>query len=639
MVTVTETQTGVYEGTYTIQASDEMLYITAQVTKGTDDEIGVAVIPLGEQGDDEGELDVDIRLDDPEDYFAEPGDTVEITVTVKYNDILADPDSFSLTINEEALTYTKTGNGTYTATKSIPSSPIEGNEFEIEAEATKGSETVIHSESFYVVFYTVYYHNVSKSNTTSTFDIYVGDLEGNAVSGATVNISYDDDDNVENAKAMQEQTTDSNGKTTFTTTYTDRSSLEIEGKVTKGEKSQKFKGEIHIEDVVIGPPQEDPSDTGFDVVYTGAFEIYEPGESVTREYTAYYDSDPWASKEVYYYITDGDMSIYTIIKKGTVNTDVYGEFTLTFSAPSKMGTIFFETGRPKTAEDDEYDEDDDLVYEEDFDIIYVGSEDDIYGDIDWEDDHISVSISSLVHGGKTTVTVTATDVPSGAQMMAIVLYGRIETVLDMVTAAVTADWQYWIGLHMTPLTKTNGDYTGEVIIPDFMPENEYYTVMAGWYDGGIPHYNKVVLKPGSGGGTPPPLPPTGEDLGTLESGGESATIDVGKGAAFDHAGKENSALLKSVSSDSATLQIHSTSETVTVNVGETKEVDTNDNGQNDLAITVDSVNTTSQSATLTFKPIAEEEEEGMNMMIILAVVVVLIVIVVVIAVAMRKKSP
>jgi hypothetical protein len=499
-VNVTETQTGVYEGSYTIKQDDTMVIVTATVSRGTDSDTGYAFVELTEEPEEVVDFSVDVMLDDPRDYQAEPGDAVEITVTVKENGTLVDADTLELDINDQSLQYTKTETGTYKATKNIPSALNKGDSYDIYAHAQKDGMDDSDFDSFYVTFFMVLYHNITKTNTSSTFDIYVSDMNGGVVEGASVSISYDDDDNENTPKVTKVGTTDSQGKARFTITYQEIDYIEVEGSVTHGGRSQEFDGAIMISDD-FGYEPEGPREEGFDVVDQGDLEVYNPGDTVTRQYTAYMNGAPWVNKEVHYYITEGFSPAYRVTGQDSINTDNNGKFSVTFTAPQEMAIINFETGRPKTQEDYVYDEDDDLVYEEDMEFVLISTGSDLPA-LDWEEG-ISVSVNTLAVGGPTTVKVTGANIPSDARVIASWFVGNADDYLETVTSvAFSSDWQYWTGGSGTFLSKENGKYVGELLLPEFMPQDEDYTIIGGWMESdGDVHLNYVVLQPGESGGT------------------------------------------------------------------------------------------------------------------------------------------
>ena len=481
-VTVTETSTGIYEGTYTVKSTDTYISISATAEKGTDTDSDSAYISIGE----EKGLSVSIKLDDPSDYYAQPGDAVEMTITVREDDTNVNADTFDLTVNDEALTHTNPSTGVYKATYNIDPDLTEGKSFSIHAEAEKGDKSGSTSASFYVLFYYVWYHKISTTNTSASFEVCVSDPDGKAVSGANVNISYDDDGSSWTPDKTEQKTTDSAGKASFSISYT-TSYLSIDGTASAAGKTQEFSGSLSI-----SAAPDEPEPEGFDVLYTGESKMYSEGDTVTKEYTAYNDGAVWANKDIYYYITKGSYPASSIIKHGKVTTGSNGKFTITFTAPGESAYIYFETGTPKTTEYS-YDKDDNLVYDTDSDYVFVTS-----GEWSFSDSSVSITVDKLKVGGKTKVTVKASNVPSDTTLMAFWAVGKIDTIWGL--WGFVPDWQCWngggFGLNMVPLTKTDGEYVGYIVLPEFMPEDSDYTVFAGWGSGTEVHINHLSLKPG-----------------------------------------------------------------------------------------------------------------------------------------------
>ncbi len=103
-------------------------------------------------------------------------------------------------------------------------------------------------------------------------------------------------------------------------------------------------------------------------------------------------------------------------------------------------------------------------------------------------------------------------------------------------------------------------------------------------------------------------------------------IYAGEDIKLFHKDKENKLIITSIEANVVTLKIEPLLPMVEVNLGETKELDTDKNGLNDLCITVNSVNSSSQSASLTLKTLAESEDKGLNPMLVSVLVFIIIVI-------------
>ena len=97
---------------------------------------------------------------------------------------------------------------------------------------------------------------------------------------------------------------------------------------------------------------------------------------------------------------------------------------------------------------------------------------------------------------------------------------------------------------------------------------------------------------------------------TLGLTGHSQTINVGEGVTFTHNGAEHAVVVDDVTGNSATLGVFSSPQVFDLTVGETKNIDTDGNDQNDLSVTLDSTNTTSQTANLTITTLAEGSGGG-----------------------------
>jgi hypothetical protein len=91
----------------------------------------------------------------------------------------------------------------------------------------------------------------------------------------------------------------------------------------------------------------------------------------------------------------------------------------------------------------------------------------------------------------------------------------------------------------------------------------------------------------------------------------------------------------SITNGSAVVEIRSTPQQVSLNIGETKEIDTDGNGKMDLSVTLNSI--TNGVVSLTIVPI--EESTGGLPVALIAGAIVAIVIVLVLVMFMMKKKP
>ncbi len=125
----------------------------------------------------------------------------------------------------------------------------------------------------------------------------------------------------------------------------------------------------------------------------------------------------------------------------------------------------------------------------------------------------------------------------------------------------------------------------------------------------------------------------GGDRMNITVGDASNVVNLyaGEDVQFYHKSTVNSLNIKSIDSNIVTLKIGSMEESAEVEVGGVRNLDTDGNGVNDLRIGASSVNTSSQSATLTFTTLYESEDSGSDdipvwAMSIFIIVIILIVI-------------
>jgi len=96
------------------------------------------------------------------------------------------------------------------------------------------------------------------------------------------------------------------------------------------------------------------------------------------------------------------------------------------------------------------------------------------------------------------------------------------------------------------------------------------------------------------------------ELGALSTSDTYTSIPASGGISFSISGQSHTAKVLTVTTTSATIEFASTPSQVTLNVGETKEVDLNDNGKMDLSVMLKSI--TNGKADLVFKMITEVTE-------------------------------
>lgn len=498
-INTTHVSTGLYTATYTSGDHDHSAHFEVDVTKGTDHETGELYIRFADD-----DLFIDITYNDQSMAYASPGDTVTATIKTTYRGGLVDVDEFTeLRLlhpddNRTNLTETRVGVGTYEVDITIPDTNTSTEHIlEVEAEYAGDHE---YTESIITVnLFTVWYHEEERTGNTVTFKLGVADMTGASIQGANIVLTDPDD---------KTGTTGADGTALFTLTDLWGTEL-VEGYATYEGKNQSFRGVITIE-------HDGPQDHELDIIYQGGEELYTTGQSISRSYKAYNDTEPLSNKEIFYYVAMAPQNTaFTIstphngivhgnmhqIKAGTVTTGQLGDFTVSFTLPSYTGivSVYFEGAMPLNPPHNvhnnpghrQYDLDDDMVYEEILDefMVYKG---------EFEDSPaVDISAEPLVVGGSAEMSVEAT-IGDGMIFAALIPGGAPGD--DFVDHE--APWDCWVdGGDRIMLEETSpGMYTGDVVIPGFMDEDEY-TIVAGYADeSGAMYFDQVALEEGEGTG-------------------------------------------------------------------------------------------------------------------------------------------
>jgi hypothetical protein len=511
-ITVSSVSTGLYQGSYEITNEDDHASFSVVVTKGTDIEYAELEIDVYKD-----ELELDIHFDHQNIAYAHPGDTLTATLTTTYRDELVDVSEFSHLRLVEAddailpLEETKVSTGTYHVTVEIPDT-TDGGYREIEAEADYANAKAQANAYIAVNVLYVWYNLNSVAGNTATFTLGVADESGHAISDAEIHII-----------SPQERTdnTDESGTAIFSITNIHDSAY-VYGKVSAQGMNQTFGGLIYTSE----SEEPDPKQRGFDVIYEGDEYWYESGTKVSRNYKAYNCSIPIQNKEIYYYITMNKMDLALegsmlwpadgshidgasqIIDTGYTTCDSFGSFSIDFTTPSEQGfvEIVFECPIPRHENnygehiDITYDEDDELVYEEDSDSIFIPK-----GKLGDSND-ISVKSDPLVVGGKTKFTIKPEGgLDYGDQLFAKWMAGTPTSGIYMEVSE--SKWISWVegGNNIFLKKNGNGEYEGYTVIPEFISDDEEFTIVAGKVDSdsGYADVNSVTLKEGESAGEEP----------------------------------------------------------------------------------------------------------------------------------------
>jgi hypothetical protein len=504
-IDVQEISPGIYHGSYEVQQDDYYLWFSAHAESGTDTDSAEFEAQIYEE-----RLELDIHFSYQSHAYLWPGESVIATLTTSYRDEPVDVDEFTyveLIDPEDTATdleYEGIQEGVYQV-EIVIDEVTQNGDYTLSARAQYANAHTQTQATITVNVLTVWYHLETVAGNTATFNLGVADSNGKGVSDAKVTITYPQE---------LREFTDENGLALFSVTGV-HNGITVHGQVESGDLIQTFSGQIYTD--FESEPQS-PHHEGFDVLYDGTEFIYSAGSKVTRSYRAYNDSIPISNQDIHYYVTHEDTdfiltgaympfdngwdmgSTSKVIKTGTVSTTQLGEFSISFTAPKNQGlvAIHFETGVNQEFMFSSYDYDDDLVYEEDSDYIFVNK-----GDL-WNAESVTISSEPLKVGGSTDITLRTSDKPNEKdELFAMWAAGKLSGPDEI--EAPGDDWTCWVdGGDVIFLKETSNpnEYKGEAVIPEFLPDDGDYTIVAGTMDSdsGYPYVNHATLKEGESAG-------------------------------------------------------------------------------------------------------------------------------------------
>ncbi len=516
-VTFTKKGTGVYETTVT--PSSMFSFLSATAEKGTMSDTGAALIrtPFS--------LSTKTAIIAPKDpaqmATLKPGDTVAFTIRIFEAGTAKDAPDLKVTVEDRStsgtstLTTSKVGTGVYETTFIIPPAS-KGTEYGMELE-WGSSPSASSSYDFQVNFYHVWYHRVTVTTTSATFDIYVADSAGKTVSGATVTGEYEyprKSGAPDGSGTLTTATTDASGKATFTIPLTDiDGDVDVRGDVSIGGTEQPYDGQIEVTDPapVTDPPRE-PMGYGFEVIpQLPPDASLEPGRKADLVFRAYNtpgfggDAMPWASKEVYFY-----AYVYEkVLKVGKATTDAQGRFTVSVLVPTGTSILSLEF-QAETEPGTWSDAEETLTTECNF---FNGKMS------DFKDGSLQVSVQRFGPGKVTDVTITwpkATATTQAAVFYAPGHHNLEDMDLQIEGGSEHIDWVPWSG---SPASLAFNGNTAEtsLLVPEFLPKSGEYTFLAFASDpskldlfscgGDYLNVNTAYVRPGGGGSGPGPTTP------------------------------------------------------------------------------------------------------------------------------------
>lgn len=500
-ITVTSQGTGLYRGSYTVRQTDNHLYFFYEAALGNDHEAGELYIQVYSIQDN-----VDVSFCGQDVVPARPGDALTATILTRTGSTLIPVTGFTLLYVEtptgktQNLTYVTRQDGIYDVEFTVPSVSVSGA-YMITAQPIGMWQT--DTAMVQVNVLDVWYHKVSVTGNTVSFEVFVSDMEGAPVQGASIELT----------REVWPQDT-FNGVTNATGAAL-ISVPNVEGRVP-------MTGFVHasglnqsIQGTVFNPVPETPDHNDFDILFTGTGTLLEPGEEATLDYCAYDTQVPAASKKIDYYVTatgsDFDWlfgvrnhveAAREVLAAGQATTDSLGKFSITFDVPEVQCRVDVRLEVPldpaEFPPNEDHDLDDDKYYE-------------AWPENDWNtegftfyayegnlDNDNEVKISGSFNPGKPGTMDASLSAATGDPVVA--MWGIGEWALeDAYSESYDPEWDCWVPAgYLVGLTNTeSGDYTGTFLVPEFI-DGQDVTLVAGYMDAadGTPHFDAKTISPG-----------------------------------------------------------------------------------------------------------------------------------------------
>jgi uncharacterized membrane protein len=300
------------------------------------------------------------------DFYPEPGDTVDITVSIKNGTpidaktVKVELKSFDgqtenvigeLRVNNESV-------GVYKASYTVPVDLAMATDYSVHSSASFSDYgdtnfiSPIFDMGFTVRFFDLYFEKTSESAGSTSMNAWVADLDGNALEGITVQLTQQTPGGLPQTATRD---TDSTGKTFFNLDHASAERVDVWGSLTDGTYTQRFYMEAIVdfsvpepnvpdefEDLNVEPWDTPEGDTIFD-------NIKRPGDDVTTKFRVYNATgEVVPDKRLNWYLLDRDGFLdtdFTVVESGYVVTDSTGDFMLTYKVPPTdvNGWLMFET--------------------------------------------------------------------------------------------------------------------------------------------------------------------------------------------------------------------------------------------------------------------------------------------------------
>lgn len=518
-IPLSELSTGVYKGTYLITQTDldeEVVAIFADVSHQGNNDTELFMSPLLADSTEEDWV-ATIDYISNEDRRAGVGDAVNLKITVTKDGVKTKPEVIAASVIEKNATYesegyysagipletVSLGPGEYRISYTLPSETNISKKYEFEVRILNNSDSSWDYLSHRLDVYTIWYHQLNFTNIFAEFDVYVGDLENNAVPSADVEIILEyvilDD---ERKNQSQKQQTDSNGKANFKFYYLDinDNGFTLRGNISANDKTQYFDTYFTIPNGLIIEPEGDELEISpvipDDDIYSMYYNVPDAQEKVKKEYKVYSNSKVLINTKIYYYVLSGMDPFYSYLTEESINMDVVaignsvtdgqGQFSVEFKASSISSaiinylyyTVYVEAviGNFEDIVGSEViSSNDGKYYAEASDYFIVTKSTFSFTLHDMISSNVKITIPKLNQGTPSTVEVTYT----GSFNEPLVMVNYYPGIISPDTPIITQvfNWGRWTEDEGFYLSKTNGKYTGQFTIPTYLPINTY-TIIA-----------------------------------------------------------------------------------------------------------------------------------------------------------------
>jgi hypothetical protein len=488
-INLTKIETGIYEATYELNISDAesptwpAMTFEAFASYGKNSESIINSIMVHAEEQDTTELRVEIKVDDPKDLYPRPGDEVELTVTVKINGELGNPDTLKIDYDGTIIPHAFESTGIYKAIYTISPYLKRSETFYIVAHANKNDIREYSSVILKTAFLNIWLHNASLKNNIYEVYMYVADLEGKPVADAYIDIwafSFFD-------QHVAEGRTDENGMAYISFTnnlYPFWFSYDV---IVISPQNVKQEFRWYIPEFSPSGGQ-NPRNDKFDVFSDTGNQYVSFGANEKRVYTAYYDKSLWKNSEICYYVVFYNGYIYPdggiekkkdgfIVNHGCVNTDENGKFEIEFTAPYIEGeiNIHFEAGVKRSSS-----KNDNLSY-----LRAYTSFCQIRKMVDTEikEEGINIEMEDLILGKNMTVSSS--------------LAGSEGFIGEITWSLEDESWDQESGKTSEYMAESNGIFTGVINLPEFLPLDIDYTIKVSITDTDTKttYYNYIKVQP------------------------------------------------------------------------------------------------------------------------------------------------